>query len=88
MKLLKIVLLVFVVGLFSFTKVNEDKPSLQLALLKYNGGGDWYANPTALVNLAAFSNKFINTNFDLEYATVEVGSAELFNHPFVHILRF
>ena len=27
-----------------------------IALLKYNGGGDWYANPTALANLSAFYN--------------------------------
>ena len=85
MKLFKIASLILVLGLFSFTLVDHEKPSLQLALLKYNGGGDWYANPTALINLAAFSNKFLNTNFDLEYATVEVGSAELFNHPFVHM---
>ncbi len=85
MKLYKIASLIFVLGLYSFTMMDYEKSSLQLALLKYNGGGDWYANPTALINLAAFSNKFINTNFDLEYATVDVGSAELFNHPFVHM---
>ncbi len=59
--------------------------TLKLALLKYNGGGDWYANPTSLINLAAFSNKFLGTNLDLEYATVDVGSVELFNYPFVHM---
>ena len=63
----------------------SDKPTLQLALLKYNGGGDWYANPTALPNLADFCNKEMNTNFEKEYATVEVGSVELFNYPFLHM---
>lgn len=63
----------------------KAEPSYKLALLKYNGGGDWYANPTALTNLAAFCNTQINTNFDLNYATVEVGSPELFNYPFVHM---
>jgi hypothetical protein len=85
MKLLKIASFILALGFFSFSTMSSVKPSLQLALLKYNGGGDWYANPTALVNLAAFSNKFLNTNFDLEYATVDVGSAELYNHPFVHM---
>jgi hypothetical protein len=60
-------------------------PSLKLALLKYNGGGDWYANPTALTNLAAFCNKNLNTNFDLNYETVEVGSSDIYNHPFIHM---
>ena len=36
---------------------------LQLALLKYSGGGDWYSNPTALPNLAAFCNQYIKTDF-------------------------
>lgn len=58
---------------------------LKLALLKYNGGGDWYANPTSLTNLAKFCNKELHTNFDQNYATVEVGSVELFNYPFVHM---
>ncbi len=70
--------------LMSFTP-NEKDPSLQLALLKYNGGGDWYANPTALKNLALFCNETLGTNFSSQYATVEVGSVEIFNYPFVHM---
>lgn len=58
---------------------------MKLALLKYNGGGDWYANPTSLKNLARFCNDNLGTNFDEEYATVDVGSADLFNYPFVHM---
>lgn len=57
----------------------------KLALLKYSGGGDWYANPTALPNLAAFCNSQLGTNLDIAYATVEVGSAEIFNYPFLHM---
>ncbi|MBK8699552.1 MAG: DUF4159 domain-containing protein [Saprospiraceae bacterium] len=60
-------------------------PSLKLALLKYNGGGDWYANPTSLTNLALFCNKNLNTNFDPQFETVEVGSSTLYNYPFVHM---
>ncbi len=62
-----------------------SKGELQLALLKYKGGGDWYANPTALKNLAYFCNEYIGTNFTAQHATVEVGSQELFNFPFVHM---
>ncbi len=61
------------------------QPTLKMALLKYNGGGDWYANPTALPNLAAFCNNQLGTNFSTEYAEVAVGSAELFNYAFVHM---
>lgn len=58
---------------------------LQLGLLKYSGGGDWYANPTALPNLAAFCNENLGTDLDEDYATVDVGAAELFAVPFVHL---
>lgn len=57
----------------------------QIALLKYNGGGDWYANPTALPNLVAFSNKNNNTKLATTIATVTPGSVDLFNYPFVHL---
>lgn len=60
--------------------------SLQLALLKYQGGGDWYANmETSLPNLIRFCNKNIGTNIREEQAVVEAGGEELFNYPFVHM---
>lgn len=71
--------------LISFLGVFAQQPSLQLAVLKYGGGGDWYANPTSLKNLAIFSNQTLGTNFSSNYATVDVGSAELFNYPFIHM---
>ncbi|MFZ1704987.1 MAG: DUF4159 domain-containing protein [Saprospiraceae bacterium] len=67
------------------TGFSTGDPTLKLGLLKYGGGGDWYANPTALINLAAFCNKNLNTNFDLEYGVVDVGSSDLFNYAFVHM---
>lgn len=69
---------------FSF-KAPETAPTLRMGLLKYSGGGDWYANPTSLPNLARFCNQHLGTNFDTDYGEVEVGSAELFNYPFVHM---
>ena len=57
----------------------------QIAILKYNGGGDWYANPTALPNLIAFANENIGTNIKTEPATVEVGSSAIFNYPYLHM---
>lgn len=63
---------------------SENAPT-KLALLKYSGGGDWYANPTSLSNLTSFCNEKLGTSLDPDYATIEVGSAELFNYPFVHM---
>jgi len=72
--------------LISFlTLFTPEEPTLKLALLKYQGGGDWYANPTSLENLAEFCNSTLGTDIDPDYATVEVGSADLFNYPWVHM---
>ena len=59
--------------------------SYSVATLKYNGGGDWYANPTALPNLIEFSNKNIGTNIKKSPEIVEVGSSDIFNYPFLHM---
>lgn len=59
--------------------------SYQFAVLKYRGGGDWYANSTSLPNLIAFCNDAFDMNIDKEPAEVEVGSKDLFNYPFVHM---
>jgi hypothetical protein len=60
-------------------------PSYKIAVLKYNGGGDWYSNPTALTNLIQFCNDRLGTNMDKQYDIVEVGNQAIFNYPFVHM---
>jgi len=57
----------------------------QIGILKYGGGGDWYSNPTALPNLIRFCNANIDTRIDAEPKTVEVGSAAIFQYPFLHM---
>ena len=59
--------------------------SFKIAKLKYNGGGDWYANKTSLPNLIDYCNKNLNMNIYPEEDIVEVGSPELFSYPFVHM---
>jgi hypothetical protein len=60
-------------------------PSFQIALLKYSGGGDWYANPTSLPILVKFSNQNMKTTISEEIATVDAGNPEIINYPFVHM---
>jgi hypothetical protein len=66
--------------LISFTSFSQE-----IALLKYNGGGDWYANPTSLPNLIKYANQTINTNIKSKPARVEPGSSEILSYPFVHM---
>lgn len=62
-----------------------QQAQLRIAKLKYGGGGDWYANKTALPNLIAFCNRYLNTRMAAEEDHVEVGSPELFGYPFVYM---
>ena len=59
--------------------------SFQLAVLKYNGGGDYYANPTALPNLAEFCNQQLGTRISKDVPYVEVGSQDIYNYPLLHM---
>lgn len=71
---------------FSFTRVNNNSQyAFQIGVLKYRGGGDYYANPTSLPNLVEFANKQKNTRINPETPYVDVGSPDLFNYPFVHM---
>jgi Domain of unknown function (DUF4159) len=58
---------------------------LKIAKLKYNGGGDWYANKTALPNLITFCNSQLGTNIELEEEIVEVSSPGLFGYSYIYM---
>lgn len=60
-------------------------PAQEIALLKYNGGGDWYANPTSLPNLIKFCNQNISTRIKSKPSVVQPGSPDLMSYPFVHM---
>jgi len=78
--------LVLAAGLIFISFKSLLPHSYQIALLKYNGGGDWYANlETSLPNLIKFCNEHLNTNINPEQAIVDAGSTEIFNYPFVHM---
>ena len=74
-----------IVVIISLIHLALDIPTYKIAKLKYSGGGDWYANRTALPNLISFCNKNLSTNFASQEAIVEVGSPELFNYPFIYL---
>ncbi|QSW88221.1 DUF4159 domain-containing protein [Flavobacterium endoglycinae] len=73
----KLLLLFLLVSLPSFSQ--------EIALLKYSGGGDWYANPTSLPNLIRFCNSNINTRIKTKPSTVELSNPDLLSYPFVHM---
>ena len=78
--------LVSLIVLFTAFGASAQPSSYQIAVLKYNGGGDWYSNlETSLPNLIDFANRELRTNIKKEQAIVEAGSPEIFDYPFVHM---
>ena len=70
----------FLFCLFTLLSFSQD-----IAILKYKGGGDWYSNPTAIPNLISFCNENINTKINTKPQTVETGSTDIFQFPFLHM---
>lgn len=83
--MVKPIILFLALGLMAASSAPVNTPTVQIALLKYNGGGDWYANPTSLPNLIAFCNRNLGTNLSNDPHTVMPGSDEIFNYPFIHM---
>jgi len=72
--------ILFLILLFSLNAFSQE-----IALLKYSGGGDWYANPTSLPNLIKYANQNIKTRIKTKPAVVEPSSPDLLSYPFVHM---
>ena len=78
------IFLVFIFSLLISGIAMAQDGSYSLAVLQYRGGGDWYANPTSVPNLAEFCREQLNMEIG-ETQFVDVGSPDLFNYPFVHM---
>ena len=70
--------------LLLFVSLNaQNEPAFQIARLKYNGGGDWYNDPSAEVNLLRFVSQNTNIKVKPEYKFVDISSEEIFSYPFL-----
>ena len=77
-------ILIALTSLLLFTSTTFQ-PSFKIAKLKYQGGGDWYANKTSLPNLIEFCNKNLGVNIAPEEGIVEAGSVDIFQYPLIHM---
>lgn len=78
-------LMILLISILQISNLQAQNYPYKIAKLKYRGGGDWYANPTALPNLIKFANKEVLTNIDPQEAVVDVASPEIFRYPFVYM---
>ena len=77
--------LFIIFSLFTISNLTFGQSAFRIAKLKYDGGGDWYANKTSLPNLIEFCNKELKTDIYKDEDIVQVNSADLFSYPFVHM---
>jgi hypothetical protein len=66
----------------------QPKPpssAFAIARVKYAGGGDWYNDPSAEVNLLRFVQKAAGIEVDARYQFVEITSESFFSYPFVFL---
>ncbi len=71
--------------LFTAIASAQDAGSFQIARLKFSGGGDWYNDPSAEVNLLKFVRENTNIEVNPEYVFVDVSSNDIFSYPFLFI---
>lgn len=83
-KMKNIFIILLLLGINTLS-VAQQKTTVKIGLLKYKGGGDWYANPTSLPNLAKFCNQNLGTNLNTKINEVEPSSTEIFNYAYLHI---
>lgn len=81
---LHIVSLFILFGLCSSITYSQNTNYL-IARLKYGGGGDWYNDPSAEVNLITFLQNNTNLRAKAEYKFVDVASDEIFQYPILFI---
>ncbi|MBI3587384.1 MAG: DUF4159 domain-containing protein [Ignavibacteriales bacterium] len=66
--------------LYSQTRIESQ---FRIARLKYSGGGDWYNDPSAEVNLLKFVRENTTIDVDPRYEFVDLSSEKLFSYPFL-----
>jgi hypothetical protein len=77
--------MLLIAGALLLVTAGESTAQLKIAKLKYGGGGDWYANKTALPNLIKFCNEQLSANIAIDEDVVEVGSRDLFSYPYLYM---
>ncbi len=69
----------------SQTNTSDDvtRSGIKLARVKYGGGGDWYNDPSAEINLLRYVRAQTNINVVPVYEYVDLSSDNLFQYPLI-----
>jgi hypothetical protein len=80
----KLPLLVLLVAVAAASAFGAGQPRLAVARLQYDGGGDWYANPSSLPNLIRAIRERTTFRVEPAEARVTLGDDRLWDYPFLH----
>lgn len=83
--IIKKTIFLFIILFYSINTFAQNETGFQIARLKYSGGGDWYNDPSAEVNLLKFVQANTNVKVNAQYKFVDVSSDEIFSYPFLFL---
>ena len=79
----RLIYTIIVLGLLVQAVFAQDGAGFMIARLKYNGGGDWYNDPSAEVNLLRFVAQNTNIKTNPKYEFVDLSTGNIFAYPFL-----
>lgn len=85
---MKFILFLFAFSIFAiqysvFAQTKRIDSQFRIARLKYSGGGDWYNDPSAEVNVLKFAKQQAGIDCDPKYEFVEISSDNFFSYPMI-----
>lgn len=74
-----------ILTIFILSNIILAQNEVQIARLKYSGGGDWYNDPSAEINLLKYVQEVTGIKTKPEYVFVDINSDRIFNYPILFL---
>lgn len=76
---------VLLISLLIVSSLSAQETGFKIGKLRYDGGGDWYSNPTSLTNLFRFIRSNSAANISLTEEITDLRSPQLFQYPMIYM---
>lgn len=84
-KLFNIIVYCIIVNVTGLQSQESALTSFMIARVKYQGGGDWYNNPSVIPNLARYIKQHTLTDIAEQEAQVSLTDESLFSYPILYL---
>ncbi len=87
LQMIRRLLFCFTLSLFLALQIAiaQDPHAVQIARIKYGGGGDWYSDDQSLVELLRFTRDQTLIDVAPKEEVVELGSDKVFTYPYLYL---